>query len=417
MSREVASPLTETAIEAEWKHLTALGPRFPGTAAENATVEYLVSQLQALPLSVREHEYRYLGWNLLRPPTLKLLAPVQEEIEALAFMYCGPTPKGGVSGRLEYLGDHWVIGLYKWPKFAIRGENGQLLGYVSGRPDGPPIPQPLAESSSVVPHFIIGTGDLHRFLHWRDKGMEIRVQGEIACRINPAARSRNVVARYEPPAPGERRVALCAHMDSVYICPGANDNAGGLVAVLALARHYSAVRPPFPMDFLFFCGEEWDLAGSKAYVAEHITPEVARQYKMLMNLDGIAEASRNLQVWVGPEPFEEELREAIESFRHPMHPEVRRIYKYPPPPGSDHLPFYQLGIPVTMLTGFDMVKYHRPVDICHPDGLRSIAYVAALTRHIVDSFQGRDPVYITKASTLAPYRGTQWELTLSQKFY
>jgi hypothetical protein len=407
---------TSPALWEEWSTLTAAVDRFPGSAREEAARRYLVEQFEALDLEVELHEFPYLGWSLDEPAALAVTGPEQRPLETLAFIYSGPTPDEGVSGTLEYVGEHWVIGLYRWTKFRIRDAGGRTVGYVSGRPDGPAIPQPLAEGSSLAPHFIVGDADLEYLNARTAEGSAISVTGTIASRLDPGARSSNVVARAKGRDPGAPRIAVCAHIDSVYGCPGANDNAGGLLGVLGLARHYAGAGARVPIDFLCFAGEEWDLFGSKAYVADHAGTPAVTDLAVLINLDGIAEAIDELQVWSGPEALESRLYAAIEGYERGVDGAPRRIYKSPPPPGSDHMPFFAVGVPAIMLTGFEMVKYHRPTDVMHEAGARSIAHVTDLTRHLIDTVDW-GPISDSKRALLDPWRSSRVEPLLSLKQY
>lgn len=412
-AKVLSQPVPPSLLWDDWATLSSGRDRFPGSPREAAARRFLVAQLEELGLEVELHEFAYLGWALEAPTTFTVTHPEPLELDALAFIYSSPTPAEGVSGTLEYVGQNWVIGLYRWTKFRIADDAGKTLGYVSGRPDGPPIPQPLAEGSSPLPHFIVGDADLRRIEDALAAG-PVQVQGAIHSRLEPAALATNVIARLPGRDAAAPHIAVCAHLDSVYDCPGANDNAGGLLGVLTLARHYARAGAPGPMDFLLFAGEEWDLMGSKAYVADHA--QSAAALAVLVNLDGIAEAIDQLQVWSGPEELERRLYAAIEEFEHDVEDPPRRTYKSPPPPGSDHMPFFALGVPVIMLTGWEMVKYHRPVDVMHRQGAESIAHVTELTRHLIDTVDWRD-ISATKRAALAGRRSTAWEYGLSLKQY
>ena len=411
-----SSLTTPATLWREWTTLTAGSDRFPGTAHHEATRQYLVQQLRQLDVDVTLHEFPYLGWRLVRPPRLALTSPEPRALDALAFIYSGATPPGGVSGTLHYVGEHLVIGLYRWKKFRVSDAQGETLAYVSGRPDGPAIPQPLAEGSAPIPHFIVGDRDLAYLADAIQEGREITVFGEIDCVLDESARGCNVIARTRAGPRGLPRVALCAHIDSVYDCPGANDNAGGVLALLALARHYSTVGTHRPIDFLFFDGEEWDLFGSKAYVADHVGTAALADLAVLINLDGIAEAITDLQIWSGPEELEARLYSHIEEYEHGAASSLNRIYKSPPPPGSDHMPFFAVGIPVIMLTGWEMVKYHSPADVMHRPGAESIAHITDLTRYLIDNVEW-DGLTDSRRATLAPHRQRTWEHALSLKQY
>lgn len=80
------------------------------------------------------------------------------------------------------------------------------------------------------------------------------------------------------------------------------------------------------------------------------------------------------------------------------------------------MPFFALGVPVIMLTGWEMVKYHRPADVMHRAGAESIAHVTELTRHLIDTVDWRD-ITATKRAALGARRSSAWEYGLSLKQY
>lgn len=69
--------------------------------------------------------------------------------------------------------------------------------------------------------------------------------------------------------------------------PGANDNASGVAAVLALAEHYAA-NPPrnITLRYILFCGEEVGLVGSARYADKLRTLEKNRLYMLNFDMVG-----------------------------------------------------------------------------------------------------------------------------------
>src|SRR6266516_5391324 len=59
---------------------------------------------------------------------------------------------------------------------------------------------------------------------------------------------------------------VCAHYDSVGGCPGADDNASAVAAMLGCAKACSALRPAPSVCFVSFNREEDNLLGSKDFV-------------------------------------------------------------------------------------------------------------------------------------------------------
>jgi hypothetical protein len=391
--------LARAALAEDLEVLSRMGPRFMGSDAERATVRHLVDRLSGIPgLEVSTQSFAYLGWRLARLPELRVVAPEAIRIDAIAFIYCAPTPAGGISGRLELLGEHWVIGDYKWDKLAII-RDGEIVGYVSARRDGVAIPQPLAESSRMVPHFGIGTDDAQRLHAWLDAGEEILVEGTIECEQDPGASAENVVATL--PA-GEERIVVCCHLDSMYTCPGANDNASGMAATIALAEHFARAGCPRTLDFVFFNGEEWDLAGSKAYAARAWERGELDRVRLLVNLDGIAYSAEQLQIWAGPEGLEDALRETVQSFDLSGGPAVKLIS--PPPMGADHVAFFNLGVPACMFTGYEMVRYHTRADVFEDEIVDNVLRVAEIAGEAVHRLAAT-PLDFPTRDSLAPRPG------------
>jgi hypothetical protein len=80
----------------------------------------------------------------------------------------------------------------------------------------------------------------------------------------------NLVAEIAGGARRSEIVVVGAHYDSVEGCPGANDNATGAAALLALARRFAATKPARTLRFVAFVNEEppWfqtDRMGSVVY--------------------------------------------------------------------------------------------------------------------------------------------------------
>jgi peptidase M28-like protein len=104
-----------------------------------------------------------------------------------------------------------------------------------------------------------------------------------------AGRSFNIVA--EPPDfdPAAPHVVVCAHLDTVAVAPGAEDNASGVAVVMELARVLGA-NPQVVL--VLFGGEEprgpGDLHhfGSKRYVAS-MSPAERRSLTAMVSLDRV----------------------------------------------------------------------------------------------------------------------------------
>ncbi|MBU1676492.1 M20/M25/M40 family metallo-hydrolase [bacterium] len=78
----------------------------------------------------------------------------------------------------------------------------------------------------------------------------------------------NVIGVLEGGDRADELVVASAHYDHIPGCPGADDNASGLAAVLEHARILSEVSFERTLVVAFWDEEEWGLIGSEAWVAE-----------------------------------------------------------------------------------------------------------------------------------------------------
>ncbi len=375
--------LTKKSLEARLRGLLALGPRFTGTAAEGQARRYVLAALSNIGLPAQELAYDYVGWALSETPRFKATAPDRKTFDAMAFIHSSGTPARGLRGRLQYLGHHWVIGCFDWMKFAVLDDNDELIGYVSARPDGPPIPQPLDHQSAIVPHFIVGSDAYELLGNWADAGMTIKIEGTLNSRQGDRASSANIIASYRPEGGPPFRIVVSAHLDSMWGAPGSNDNGGGAVGVLALAHAVTQSPLPVAIDFVWFTGEESNLLGSRAYVSSLGDADLA-QIRLLMNLDGIAEAGEQLHIWSGNENLEYQVLQCLRDYPARHDRKTRHVYTFPPRPGMDHVPFYERGLTdMVSFTGFEMVNYHTTQDVYYEPQGSNLEYAVGLAWHLL----------------------------------
>lgn len=203
--------------------------------------------------------------------------------------------------------------------------------------------------------------------------------------------SANVVARLpgSDPALARQAVLFTAHWDHKGIGPavngdsiynGAEDNASGVAAVLAIAQAAVQLRPRPRRSLLFVSttAEESGLLGSEAYVRDPLIP--LTQTAAVINLDvtNVRGATRDIDALgvdrstTGP-MFEAAAR--TESLVVVHEPDVRGSFYR-----SDHFPFAKAGVPaVSIEPGLDFIgkpagwgreqadlynrsRYHQPSD-------------------------------------------------------
>ena len=81
-------------------------------------------------------------------------------------------------------------------------------------------------------------------------------------------------------------VVVGAHLDSVGVGPGINDNGSGSAAILEMAEQLRGVFPKNKIRFIWFSAEESGLLGSQAYV-DSLPATERRKIAAMLNFDMI----------------------------------------------------------------------------------------------------------------------------------
>jgi hypothetical protein len=187
-----------------------------------------------------------------------------------------------------------------------------------------------------------------------------------------------------------RVIVVSAHFDHIgvrdgRVYNGADDNASGTAAVLALAAWYAVHPPRHSMLFAFFDGEEAGLKGSRAFLE---APPLPRSRLVVnVNLDMVSRLDRNELYAAGatPYPF---FRPLLRATARSAPVRLRMGHDLRTPDGlenwisqSDHASFHAVDIPFVYFGVEDHPDYHRVTD----DAVRVNAgrYVAAV-RTIAD---------------------------------
>jgi aminopeptidase YwaD len=165
---------------------------------------------------------------------------------------------------------------------------------------------------------------------------------------NQVITGRNIIASLEGVT--QPKVILGGHYDTVPGSPGANDNASGTVAVLAIARKIVGTPLARQTWFVAFDGEEDGLHGSKAFV-DKASPELLRGLEAMMNFDMVGV---NQKLRIGGTSSLNSLVKAT--------PEVELVGKGNANDGSDHESFAAKGIPILFFNRGEEPNYHTPND-------------------------------------------------------
>ncbi len=176
-----------------------------------------------------------------------------------------------------------------------------------------------------------------------------------------AGRSANVVATSADFDPGAPYYVVGAHLDTIAVAPGAEDNASGIAVLLETARRAHAIELR-QVVFVAFGGEEprgpGDLHhfGSKRYVAT-MSPAERRHLRAMVALDRVGVGPPLTVGWVeGTTP---RVRDAL--LRTADLIGVRTAIEENT--GSDHESFADEGLPAARLGGTAYAAYHSVDDV------------------------------------------------------
>lgn len=178
-----------------------------------------------------------------------------------------------------------------------------------------------------------------------------------------AGRSSNVVAT--PPgfdARAPHRI-LGAHLDTVAVAPGAEDNASGVAVLLELARLAAADAPRLPVVFIAFGAEEprGPADDQHHFGSQHYVRELPRgQRRALVDMVAIDRVGvgRVVPVCTGPlspERVQRALLRAADRVDVPAQPCESTA--------SDHWSFEKDGLPVARLGSTSYAAYHSADDL------------------------------------------------------
>ena len=226
----------------------------------------------------------------------------------------------------------------------------------------------------------------------------------------PGATVHNVVADLPGTMRGRRPVMVSAHYDSVSgpclrgaggdACPGAEDNASGVAALLAVARALVKAKPAGPVKLVAFAAEELGLVGSLQMTKG--LPKTALPAAVI-NLDMVGHdphGARRMIVDGYPTGRSLAARLAVAA---PLFGPLTATAGIFSEGRSDHRPFADLGVPAVTVASAawrDYIHYHTPnddLDQVDPQMVAAVARTALAAALGLTGFADGDPVAITGA--------------------
>jgi Zn-dependent M28 family amino/carboxypeptidase len=224
-------------------------------------------------------------------------------------------------------------------------------------------------------------------------GYEVRMQPyEVAGKI-----CENIDAEVRGRERPDDIIVIGAHYDSVQGSPGANDNASGVAATLALARAFAEATPARTLRFVSFANEEPPLfqtehMGSRVYAMRsrergenivimlsletigYYSDEPGSQH-LLFPLNLIYPSTGNFIAFVSNVENGSLVRQLVGSFRQQARfpSEGGALWDLIPGIGwSDHWAFWKEGYPAVMVT--DTAPFRYPAYHSHADRPELVQY-------------------------------------------
>ena len=203
-------------------------------------------------------------------------------------------------------------------------------------------------------------------------------------------RGVNVVGMVRGSEHPERYIVVTAHYDHVgigapdesgdSIYNGADDNASGTAALLALADYFARNQPAHSIIFAAFDAEEMGLQGARAFVQNPPVPLEAIVLNVNMDMVGRNDNDELYAAGTHHYPFLKPVVEKVAE-RAPIRllmghdrPDLPRGEDWTQ--ASDHGPFHNAGIPFLYFGVEDHPDYHRPSD--EFDGIQPEFYTRAV---------------------------------------
>ncbi|MBW3628130.1 MAG: M28 family peptidase [Gemmatimonadetes bacterium] len=215
-----------------------------------------------------------------------------------------------------------------------------------------------------------------------------------------SGRGVNLIGKFTGTRFPQRYLVLTAHYDHVgigrpvqgdSIYNGADDNASGVAALLAIAEHFRREAPQATLLLALLDAEEIGLHGAVRLVQSPPVP--IDSVLANVNLDMVSHSARGELYAAGPGryPF---LRPILE--RVAARASIRLLFGHDRPGAgegydwtlqSDHAAFHRAGIPFVYFGVEDHPDYHKP-----SDEARSItpAFFVAATRTLIDAVRALD---------------------------
>ena len=283
--------------------------------------------------------------------------------------------------------------LFQFPRFAG----------ASGRPADKPCDFPVAFVSLDVGEALTGL-DLRAEHASIDKSLKCKPQllegrkAKLAIQFeSKRVRVPNVVGVVQGRDNSDKSVVVAAHLDHVgaddggQIWNGADDNASGTSAMLAVAAAFAAAPAKRDTILIAMAAEEWGLWGSEAYTRDPLITMESTEF--MMNIDMVGRGDTK-EIAVMGAWDSKDLQKLVKSAAKLVGTKLKldmsggRQYWH----RSDQLHFFKKGVPALFVSevGIEHVDYHQPSDTVDKIDTKKATYAAKLAYAITWSIGNLD---------------------------
>ena len=189
--------------------------------------------------------------------------------------------------------------------------------------------------------------------------------------------SGNIIAER---AGGNRVIIIGAHLDSVAVAPGANDNASGVAVALELSRRFAHATLPYTLRFVVFGAEEGQYRGGHSvagtgrhgsgYYVDSLGPAERKRVAVMINMDMVG-AGPELDLGDRSENGQAPALKSLEIAQSLGY--AARFDKFGGK--SDYAPFHEAGMPILAVAWGDDPSHHTPQDkpsIVDPNKMKEV---------------------------------------------
>jgi len=322
---QIKNEISSKRMADDVKALIAVSPRHAATENEWKAARYVEGAFRSTGLDVRVDRVPGIKAWYHHDTRVKIIEPVERELNGVAILGSGSTPPEGVVAELRYVGqgkfeDYQGVDLkntfvMRDPPRALTLDNASdetapqgptdmlvkqgVAGFIEhsrlkgnilqtdllSGPGGMPVPAVAVtyEDGQLLKELL---REWYALPNWY-KRTESRLPVKLKLTVNTESRESygiNVIATLNGIEKPEEKVVLVAHHDNAF-GPGACDNATAVAVNLESARALSQLPPPKrTIEFVSVTAEEYGEIGSAAYVEKYVKPNPA-QYKAALVMD------------------------------------------------------------------------------------------------------------------------------------